>query len=65
MIRTRYETLMARFRIMMTESGAFPKTVTDAELLSRVKGDNHDDRMHALEMVTSLVAPGYWERRGL
>jgi hypothetical protein len=65
MIRTKYELLMQRFRAMMTESGACSKTVTNAELLEKVKGETHEEKMRNVEAVLSLTSERYWHMRGL
>jgi len=65
MTRTRYEVLMARYRVMMTESGAMPKDITDAELDSWLVGQTHEERMKSLEGLTSLVPERFWRKRGL
>lgn len=65
MTRTRYEVLMQRFRVMCVESGAFKRDVTNEELLSKVEGETHEDRIRSLEAVVGLVPEQYWASRGL
>lgn len=65
MTRTRYEILLARYRTMMTESGAFPTDITDAELVAKLKPKTHEGQMKALEDLTSLVSDRFWQARGL
>jgi len=65
MIRTKYEILMQRFCVMMTESGTCPKTITNAELLEKVKGKTHEEKMLNMEAVLSLTSERYWLMRGL
>jgi hypothetical protein len=57
MIRIKYEILMQRFCITMTESGAFPNTITDAELLEGQGQDPRgEDRQHGGGLVVSIGA---------
>ena len=57
--------LLGRFRIMMTESGAFPMDISDAELLSKVKGKTQEQKMRSIENVLSLTPEIYWRQRGM
>ena len=61
----KYEKLMARFRHMSVDSGAFPMDVTNAKLLEAVKGATHEERMHAIEQLLTLVPEDYWRAHGL
>lgn len=54
--------LLKRYRTMMIESGAFPKAITDQELMELIIGD---DKLHCMRKVTSLVPESYWKRRNL
>jgi hypothetical protein len=65
MPRLRNEIILTRYRIMATESGVFPKTVTDAELLETARGKTYAEKLDNLEKLLMLVAPGYWEKRGV
>ena len=65
MTRLRHEILLQRFRHMMVDSGAKPVAVTDTELLEIAKGKTYDEKLAAIEAMLSLVAPGFFERRGL
>jgi hypothetical protein len=50
---------------MTVDSGVKPASVTDAELYGMLKGNTHEERMKGLEIILSMVAPGYWESVGL
>jgi hypothetical protein len=65
--RTRYEVLLARFRMMIAADGLNAELAkeTDAELLARIKADTHEGKINAMEELTSLVPEGYWRARGL
>jgi hypothetical protein len=65
MTRTKYEKLIARFRHMMVNSGVVSADTTNVELLNKfVKGKTFDEKMHSMEMVTSLVSESYWQSQG-
>jgi len=63
MTLTRYEKLMKRFRIWMTESGVLRKGAPEKELYNMLVGETHEQKMHSLEMVLKLVPERYWQAR--
>jgi hypothetical protein len=65
MPRLRHEILLDRFRIIMTESGVKPKTITNAELLEIARGNTYEEKLNNIEKALTLVPPGYWEKRGI
>jgi hypothetical protein len=65
MVRTRYEILLARFRMMITADGLQFADKTDAELLKMLRAKTHKGRIAAMEALTSVVPDRYWQARGL
>ena len=59
---TREEKLLQRFRHMMTNSGAAPPEVSDVDLLKKLVGNTHEEKMASAEAVLSLVPESYWQR---
>jgi hypothetical protein len=59
-MRTKYEKLIQRFRHMMVDSGALPYDITNAQLLEKIKGETHEEKMHSMEQMLSIVPEEYW-----
>ena len=68
MIPTRYEKLLARYRMMISAGGMLEDIAaeTDAQLLKRLKhARNHEEQMQRMAELTSLVPETFWQSRGL
>jgi hypothetical protein len=61
---TKYEMLLGRARVMLSAGGLLPE-LDDKEILERTKGETLEQKLQALEGLTSLVPRGYWQKRGL
>lgn len=56
--------LLRRYRHMMVDSGVEPVTVTDQDLLLKLKG-SPDDKFKNIERILSLVPERYWQEKNL
>lgn len=65
MSRVKYEILLQRFRVLLTESMAFGENLTNAKIEGCARGKAHEERMHNMEKVLSLTSEEFWDARGL